>query len=126
MAHGQDVENAVGSRAIRARDRARRRAARTRSIFNSAYLRDRLPVAVAAQRGHRPAASTSTRFATRRGARRGSTATRGPVFLFAGSLIERKNVVRLRDAFEASAAGRSSSSATARCAPSSRAATASG
>ena len=105
MAHGQDVENAVRSRPIRGATALVARRAHT-VVFNSAWLRDRMPVEVRrsevidlgidlerwrggdAQRG---AGALRERLAAAPGE---------PLFLFAGSLIERKNVVRLRDAFE--------------------------
>jgi len=100
MAHGQDVENAVGSGAVRRATALVVRRAHT-VLFNSEYLRDRLPLA--------PARSEIVdcgvdlaRFAPRPR----SPSDDGPVFLFAGSLIERKNVVRLRDAFERLGRGR--------------------
>jgi glycosyltransferase involved in cell wall biosynthesis len=100
MAHGQDVENAVSNAAVRRATALVVRRAHT-VIFNSAYLRERLPLT--------PKASEIIdcgvdldRFAPRPRAGGGD----GPVFLFAGSLIERKNVVRLRDAFERLGEGR--------------------
>ena len=100
MAHGQDVRNAV---ATRADPRARPRSSPARAhtvIFNSAYLRDQMPVPVQRARGDRPRRRPGARSAADQAARR-RLGRRRPVFLFAGSLIERKNVVRLRDAFEA-------------------------
>ena len=94
MAHGQDVRNAVASGPVRRATAFVARRAHT-VIFNSAYLRDQMPVPVKRaevidlgvdlQRFHHQPRGDAP----------------GPVFLFAGSLIERKNVVRLRDAFEA-------------------------
>ena len=101
MAHGQDVRNAVARGPIRAATAVAVRRAHT-TIFNSAYLRDQLPLAPRRSevidcgvdlerfRGADPEAARATLGL-------GDAAT--PVFLFAGSLIERKNVVRLADAF---------------------------
>ena len=103
MAHGQDVENAVCSRAVRAATRLVARRARA-VVFNSGWLRDRMPVPVRSSevidlgidldrfRGGDPAPAR---------ARLGLGDASDPIFLFAGSLIERKNLVRLRDAFAA-------------------------
>jgi glycosyltransferase involved in cell wall biosynthesis len=94
MAHGQDVRNAAGSRAVRAATALVARRAHT-VIFNSRYLRESMPVAV-----RRSAViDCGVDLERFRGGDRGGEP--GPVFLFAGSLIERKNVARLRDAFEA-------------------------
>ncbi len=92
MAHGQDVRNAVASKAIR---RATALVAKRSDcvIFNSAHLRDQLPVAVR----RAEVIDLGVDLERFRGGERGDEP--GPVFLFAGSLIERKNVVRLRDAF---------------------------
>ena len=93
MAHGQDVENAVSSAAVRRATALVVRRARA-VVFNSAYLRERLPLT---PKAHEiiDCGVDLERF---------SPAPRAPgdepVLLFAGSLIERKNVVRLRDAFE--------------------------
>ncbi len=101
MAHGQDVRNAMSSGPIRRATAFVTKRAHT-TIFNSAYLRDQLPVPVRraevidlgidldAWRGGDPPAARE---------RLGLADAAGPVFLFAGSLIERKNVARLRDAF---------------------------
>jgi glycosyltransferase involved in cell wall biosynthesis len=103
MAHGQDVRNAVDRPAVRAATRAVTSRAET-VIFNSAFLRDRLPVAVRRSEvidcgvdlgrfgGRDPVQARAAL---------GLGDLEGPVFLFVGSLIERKNVVRLRDAFAA-------------------------
>lgn len=99
MAHGQDVENAVSNTAVR---RATALVVRRASavIFNSAYLRERLPLRARSNEiidcGVDLDAFTP----------RPRAASDGPVFLFAGSLIERKNIVRLRDAFERLGDGR--------------------
>lgn len=109
MAHGQDVRNALAPGPIqRATAFVLRRAHTT--IFNSAYLRDQLPLRAARSEvidcgvdldAFAPADPSAAR------AELGLTALRdGPVFLFAGSLIERKNVVRLRDAFAAYGRGK--------------------
>jgi D-inositol-3-phosphate glycosyltransferase len=99
MAHGQDVRNAVASGAIRRATSVVAKRAHT-VIFNSAYLRDQMPVAVKRAEvidlgvdleRFRPTDPAPPRSSLGLGA--------GPVFLFAGSLIERKNIVRLRDAF---------------------------
>jgi glycosyltransferase involved in cell wall biosynthesis len=101
MAHGQDVRNAVASAAVRAATAFAIRRAHT-TIFNSAYLRDQLPLTpkrsavidlgVDLDRFHGadPAAARAAL----------DLPSDGPLFLFAGSLIERKNVVRLADAVE--------------------------
>lgn len=102
MAHGQDVANAERIPAVRAATRAVLARA-TAVICNSAHLRDRLPSGAA------KAEVIDCGVDLRAFAHRDQAAARaelglcdvgdGPVFLFAGSLIERKNVVRLRDAF---------------------------
>ena len=92
MAHGQDVRNAAASAGLRRLTAFVARRAHT-TIFNSAYLRDQLPVPV----GRSEVIDLGIDLGRWRGGERGEAA--GPVFLFAGSLIERKNVVRLRDAF---------------------------
>jgi len=103
MAHGQDVANAAASGLLRRLTAVVARRAHT-VIFNAAYLRDRMPVAVRRSEvidlgidldafHHRDAAPLRAQL--------GLAGAPEPVFLFAGSLIERKNVVRLRDAFEA-------------------------
>ncbi len=92
MAHGQDVRNAVASRPLRAATRFVARRAHT-VIFNSAYLRDQMPVPVR----RAEVIDLGVDLERFRGGERGGEP--GPVFLFAGSLVERKNVVRLRDAF---------------------------
>jgi glycosyltransferase involved in cell wall biosynthesis len=99
MAHGQDVRNAVARSAVRAATAVAVRRAHT-TIFNSAYLRDQLPLAprrtevidcgVDLER-FRGADQAAARQAL-------GLDDAAPVFLFAGSLIERKNVVRLADA----------------------------
>ena len=99
MAHGQDVENAVASTAVRRATALVVRRAHT-VIFNSAYLRGRLPLTP----GHSEIIDCGVdldRFAPLP-----RVPHDDPVFLFAGSLIERKNVVRLRDAFERLGRGR--------------------
>jgi len=101
MAHGQDVRNAAASAAIRAVTRAAVRRAHT-VIFNSAFLRDGAPFAPARTEvidcgvdldRFRDLGQAAAR------AQLGLQGLEAPVLLFAGSLIERKNVVRLRDAF---------------------------
>lgn len=103
MAHGQDVRNAVASGAVRRATAFVLRRAHT-TIFNSAYLRDQLPLRPARSEvidcGVDLDAFTPQDRAAARAAL-GLADAPGPVFLFAGSLIERKNVVRLRDAFAA-------------------------
>ncbi|HEX8120001.1 MAG TPA: glycosyltransferase [Solirubrobacteraceae bacterium] len=94
MAHGQDVRNAVRSGPVRRATAVVARRAHT-VIFNSAYLRDQMPVDV--QRAE--VIDLGVDLDRFRGRPRGDDP--GPVFLFAGSLIERKNVIRLRDAFTA-------------------------
>ncbi len=94
MAHGQDVRNAAASAGLRRLTAFVTRRAHT-TIFNSAYLRDQLPVPVPVRRAE--VIDLGVDLGRFRGGERGDEP--GPVFLFAGSLIERKNVVRLRDAF---------------------------
>ena len=101
MAHGQDVRNAVASRAVRAATAFAVRRAHT-TIFNSAYLRAQLPLSPRRTevidcgvdldrfRGGDQAAARR---------RLGLDHADSPIFLFAGSLIERKNIGRLADAF---------------------------
>ena len=102
MAHGQDVRNAAASNAIRRATALVVRRAHA-VIFNSSFLRNRLPVEAARSeiidcgvdlQRFSPADGDAARRAL------GLSDAQRPVFLFAGSLIERKNVVRLRDAFE--------------------------
>ena len=92
MAHGQDVRNAVANGAVRRATAFVARRAHT-VIFNSGYLRDQMPVAVRRSE----VIDCGVDLDAFRGGDRGEEP--GPVFLFAGSLIERKNLVRLRDAF---------------------------
>ena len=99
MAHGQDVENAVANAAVRRATALVVRRAHT-VIFNSAYLRDRLPLTP------KRSEIIDCGVDLDRFAPRDRAASDEPVFLFAGSLIERKNVVRLRDAFERLGRGR--------------------
>ena len=96
MAHGQDVANAVASKPIRrATEKVVDRADTV--IFNSAYLRDQLPIEVERSEIIDCGVDLEAFVPAPRTERPG---LEPPVFLFAGSLIERKNVVRLRDAFE--------------------------
>ncbi|HEV2815486.1 MAG TPA: glycosyltransferase [Solirubrobacteraceae bacterium] len=95
MAHGQDVRNAIASAPLRRATAFVARRAHT-VIFNSAYLRDTMPAAVK----RAEVIDLGVDLERFRGGERGDEPG-GPVFLFAGSLIERKNLVRLRDAFEA-------------------------
>lgn len=99
MAHGQDVTNAVSSRAVRAATAFAMRRAHT-TIFNSAFLRDKLPIH-ARRSAIIDCGVDVDRFAPadQAAARAALGLPDGPIFLFTGSLIERKNVVRLRDAF---------------------------
>jgi len=98
MAHGQDVRNAA-----RAPVRAATRAVVARAhtvIANSAYLRDELDrhvPGVAAKSVVADCGVDLERFAVAPAPP--ADATDGPVFLYVGGLHERKNVVRLRDAF---------------------------
>jgi glycosyltransferase involved in cell wall biosynthesis len=102
MAHGQDVRNTIDSGAVRAATSFVMRRAHT-VIFNSAWLRDRSPLR-APRSEVIDCGVDLERFAgaDQEGARAalGLAGAEAPVLLFAGSLIERKNVVRLRDAFE--------------------------
>jgi glycosyltransferase involved in cell wall biosynthesis len=99
MAHGQDVTNTLESQAIRAATRFAVRRAHT-TIFNSAFLRDKLPIE-ARRSAIVDCGVDLDRFrgADQAAARRELGLPGGEIFLFTGSLIERKNVVRLRDAF---------------------------
>ena len=101
MAHGQDVRNAQARPAVRAATRAVLRRA-SAVIANSAFLRDRLPPTAT------PVEVVDCGVDLERFAAADAAAARDalglgdvpePVFLFAGSLVERKNVVRLADAF---------------------------
>ncbi|HEV3001564.1 MAG TPA: glycosyltransferase [Solirubrobacteraceae bacterium] len=103
MAHGQDVRNAVASAPIRRATALVARRAHT-TIFNSAHLRDQMPVPVR----RAEVVDLGIDLDRWRGADAGAARERlglagepGPVFLFAGSLVDRKNLVRLRDAFAA-------------------------
>src|SRR5688500_6006222 len=101
MAHGQDVRNAIASRPVRAATAFVVRRART-VIFNSAYLRDTMPVAVRRSEVIDCGVDLDAfRGGVQIAARERLGIDGDPLFLFAGSLIERKNVVRLRDAFAA-------------------------
>jgi glycosyltransferase involved in cell wall biosynthesis len=103
MAHGQDVRNAIDSAAVRAATAAVVRRAHT-VIFNSAWLRDRLPLRAPRSEivdcGVDLDRFAGADAAAARAALGLPTDLEPPVLLFAGSLIARKNVVRLRDAFE--------------------------
>lgn len=104
-AHGQDVENAVRSRLVRAATRlAVRRAAGVVAV--SDWLRTRLETAVPGARGRVEVIDCGVdleRFApgdpTVARAELGWQ-TDGPAFVCVGTLSERKNVVRLARAFE--------------------------
>jgi glycosyltransferase involved in cell wall biosynthesis len=107
MAHGQDVRNAASIAPVRAATAATVRRA-SAVLVNSAYLRDQLVEAVPAAAAKVEIADCGVdleRFAPRDQATArealGLRDLEGPVFLFAGSLVERKNVVRLRDALRA-------------------------
>jgi glycosyltransferase involved in cell wall biosynthesis len=101
MAHGQDVRNAVASAAIRRATALVARRAHT-VIFNSAFLRDQMPVSVRRSEVIDCGVDLDAFRAAEQVAARERLGVDGdPIFLFAGSLIERKNLVRLRDAFDA-------------------------
>ncbi len=101
MAHGQDVRNAIASRPVRAATTLVARRAHT-VIFNSAYLRDTMPVPVKRSEVIDCGVDLGAfRGGDQRAARERLGVDGDPLFLFAGSLVERKNVVRLRAAFEA-------------------------
>ncbi|HEX8207653.1 MAG TPA: glycosyltransferase [Solirubrobacteraceae bacterium] len=101
MAHGQDVRNAVASAPVRRATALVARRAHT-VIFNSAYLRDQMPVPVRRSEVIDCGVDLDVFQHAEQAAARDRLGVDGdPLFLFAGSLIERKNVVRLRDAFEA-------------------------
>jgi glycosyltransferase involved in cell wall biosynthesis len=104
-AHGQDVENALGSAAVRALTRLTvRRAAGVVAV--SDWLRDRLEGAVPEARGRTEVIDCGVdlaRFAPADpGPARDELGWRpdGTAFVCAGSLSERKNVLRLARAFE--------------------------
>ncbi len=101
MAHGQDVRNVGAVRGVRAATAAVVRRANT-VIFNSAYLRDQLPLTPRRSEvidcgvdldtfRHRDQADARAQLGL-------PTDLPRPVVLFAGALIERKNVLRLREA----------------------------
>jgi glycosyltransferase involved in cell wall biosynthesis len=96
-AHGQDVANAVENAVVRRATRwLCRRAASV--VCVSGYLRDELERAVPESRGKTEVVDCGVdveRFSVALAVPGGP-----PGFLFVGSLIERKNVVRLADAFE--------------------------
>jgi glycosyltransferase involved in cell wall biosynthesis len=111
MAHGQDVANLGRIRGVTAATRwVVRRAAGI--IANSRWLADRLAEHVPAAMGKVEIADCGVDLGAF--APRPATAARrelgwdgdGPAFLCVGSLIERKNVVRLADAFERLGRGR--------------------
>ena len=104
-AHGQDVENALRSRVVRAATRlAVRRAAGIVAV--SDWLRARLETAVPAARGRIAVIDCGVdlaRFAPADAAQARAELrwqVDGTAFLCAGSLTERKNVLRLARAFE--------------------------
>ena len=104
-AHGQDVENALGSSAVRSLTRLTvRRAAGVVAV--SDWLRDRLERAVPEARGRTVVIDCGVdlaRFAPADpGPARAEVGWRpeGTAFVCAGSLSERKNVLRLARAFE--------------------------
>ena len=94
-AHGQDVANAAGNAAVRRLTRSVcRRAAAVVAV--SGYLREALERAVPEARRKTDVVDCGVdveRFAV------ASAPDGSPSYLFVGSLIERKNVVRLADAF---------------------------
>jgi len=103
-AHGQDVENAIGSRVVRSATRlAVRRAAAVVAV--SAWLRARLEGAVPEARGRTEVIDCGVdleRFSPGDAAAAREALgwhPTGTAFLCAGSLSERKNVVRLARAF---------------------------
>lgn len=107
MAHGQDVANAAAGGPLRRATAATVRRARS-VIVNSRYLGEQLSAAVPGAAAKLEVADCGVdlaRFAPRDQAAARAALGLGdledPVFLFAGSLVERKNVVRLRDAFAA-------------------------
>jgi glycosyltransferase involved in cell wall biosynthesis len=102
MAHGQDVRNAIDNPLIRAATASVVRRAHT-VIFNSAWLRDRLPLKAPRSEiidcGVDLERFAGADAAAARAALGLPPGLEPPVVLFAGSLIARKNVLRLRDAF---------------------------
>jgi glycosyltransferase involved in cell wall biosynthesis len=100
MAHGQDVRNAIASAPIRRATAFVARRAHT-VIFNSAYLRETMPVPVRRAEVIDCGVDLERfRGGVQVAARERLRIDGDPLFLFAGSLVERKNVVRLRNAFE--------------------------
>ena len=122
-AHGRDVRNIGAYPGIAAATRfVARRAASLIAV--SDYLRRELEAKIPEARGKTEVVDCGvdlSLFETRPAPGTGQ-GRNGPVFVCVGSLIERKNVVRLADAFAQLGTGASSSSATARCAASSKAA----
>ena len=98
MAHGQDVANAERWRWMRALTRfVVRRAAGV--IANSAHLRDRLEALTGVRAEVADCGVDTEAFAPGMPAVAWPVAGDGPRFLCVGSLVERKNVVRLAEAF---------------------------
>jgi glycosyltransferase involved in cell wall biosynthesis len=111
MAHGQDVANLGQIRGVTAATRLIVRRS-THLIANSGWLADRLAERIPAARAKLEIADCGVdldAFAPRPAAparRELDWNGDGPAFLCVGSLIERKNVVRLADAFERFGRGR--------------------
>jgi glycosyltransferase involved in cell wall biosynthesis len=106
MAHGQDVRNAQASRAVRAATAlVVRRAGAV--LANSRYLAGELSGALPAAAGRLEVIDCGVDLERFRPAEPGPARARlglpagGPVILFVGTLTERKNVLRLRDAVAA-------------------------
>ena len=125
-AHGQDVENALRSRIVRAATRvAVRRAAGVVAV--SEWLRARLESVAPQARGRVEVVDCGVDLARFAPADAGEARdelgwqVEGTAFVCAGSLTERKNVLRLARAFARHGEDRSRSSATGHCAARSRA-----
>ncbi|MDX6666265.1 MAG: hypothetical protein QOG68_2471, partial [Solirubrobacteraceae bacterium] len=99
MAHGQDVANAERHRPVRAATRTVvRRAAAV--IANSRHLADRLEAITGVRAEVIDCGVDMTAFSPEVAPVRWPVEREGPRFLCVGSLVARKNVVRLAEAFE--------------------------
>lgn len=104
-AHGRDVRNIGAYPGIRAATRivARRASA---LIAVSDYLRRELELKIPEARGKTHVVNSGVDLELFTGSDSGKSPANGPVFVCVGSLTERKNVVRLADAFELLGRGR--------------------
>jgi glycosyltransferase involved in cell wall biosynthesis len=98
MAHGQDVANAERWRWLRALTRFTVRGAAA-TIANSAHLRDRLEALTGVHADVADCGVDTDAFSAGVAPRPWPVECDGPRFLCVGSLVARKNVVRLADAF---------------------------